>query len=118
MFDHYIPETLLSDVLSAHKFSNRRHTLKTILTQCEDTHNEAKLHWENNHGTNLYSYHRLLCYKDKVDAYFNAKEYIDAHQWRLHPENFVYILNSLYAMGLTDFKIDKVFCTIVNSHEF
>jgi SAM-dependent methyltransferase len=118
IFDHYIPETLLSDVLSAHSFPNNRHTLKTMLTQCETTHNEVKLHWENDHGTNLYSYKRLPCYKDRVNAYFKKNEYVDAHQWRLHPENFVFILNSLYMMGLVKFRIDKLYCTMVNSHEF
>ena len=118
MFDHFIPETLLSDVLSAHSFPKNRHSLKTMLTQCENTHNEARLHWENNHGPDLYSYHRLSCYKERVDTYFNTNNYMDAHQWRLHPENFAFILNSLYIMGLVKFKIEKIFCTIVNSHEF
>ena len=117
-FDHFVPESLMSDVLNAHYANLTRHSLKTILTGCETTHNYASSHWKGDSGVGLYSDHRLECYKTKIDSYFESDKYIDFHQWRFHPENFVFIFNSLYRMGLIKLKLEKVYCTLSNSFEF
>ena len=117
-FDHFLPPSLMSDVLNAHHLSMNRHSLRTVLTACETTHNNPNLHWKGDSGVGLYSNHRLECYKTTLNNYFETEKYIDFHQWRFQPENFVFIFNSLYRMGLIKLKLEKVYCTPLNSFEF
>ena len=118
-FDHFVSETALSDVLSSHFVKTKRHTLKTQLTMCETTHNEAVMHWADNHGYPLDADSRSLdCYIKTVKEFFTTTSYIDSHQWRFQPRNFLHICNSLYKMGLTKLKIEKLYCTQKNSNEF
>ena len=117
-FDHFLPPSLMSEVLNAHHLSMNRHTLRTVLTECETTHNYPNLHWAGNSGVGLYSNHRLECYKTRLNNFFETDKYIDFHQWRFQPENFVFIFNGLYRMGLIKLKLEKVYCTALNSLEF
>ena len=117
-FDHYIPHSLLSDVLNSHFFKTKRHTLKTVLSECETTHNFPNLHWSGDNGQNIYENNRLLCYKDKIKMFMKSDDFIDFHQWRFMPDNFVFIVNSLYRMGLIELKLEKIFCTMKDSNEF
>ena len=118
-FDHFVSESVLSDVLSSHFVKTKRHTLKTQLTMCETTHNDADRHWAGNHGDQLESESRSLeCYIKSVNDFFATDTYIDLHQWRFFPKNFVHICNSLYKMGLIKLKIENIYCTKKNTLEF
>ena len=117
-FDHYIPHSLLSDVLNSHFFKTKRHSLRTVLTECETTHNDPRLHWSGDNGASIFEMKRLECYKNKIDAFMDSDDYIDFHQWRFMPDNFVFIVNSLYRMGLIKLKLEKIFCTMKDSMQF
>lgn len=59
------------------------------------------------------------CYSNALKEFQEANgNYIDAHKWRFTPESFFGIVTELNKMGLQPLKIEKVFCTAPNSHEF
>ena len=120
-FDPFVSETVMSDVLEAHYLKLKRHTLKTQLTSCESTHNDPSRHWIGDHGKDLVKrtdYNELECYKNTLNKFLNTNEYLDSHKWRFRPENFVFICNSLYRMGLVKLKLEKVYCTQKDSFQF
>jgi hypothetical protein len=44
--------------------------------------------------------------------------YIDAHCWKITPDTFRYIVNTLYEIGEIDFKVEKIYPTRPGSVEF
>ena len=122
-FDHYVGETLLSDILDNYVNKNRKHTLRTLLQTCEATHNDVRLHWRGVHGFDAFDLERrsVECYAEKMRKYnetLDSEMYEDAHKWRFHPRSFAFIINSLQKMRLINFKLEKVYCTNKNSFEF
>lgn len=117
-FDKLIAQTTLADVINAHETEQKTHSLRTILAmRCETTHNDTLAIWrkEPTLPTNM----STDCYKDAIQSYQDADGgYIDAHNWRFTPQSFKFIINQLNAMGLIDLKIESIFCTMTNSHEF
>ncbi len=111
----------MSNVLEAQYLKLNRHSLKTQLKMCEITHNDPLRHWIGDHGIDLVKrndYNELECYKITLNKFLNTNEYLDSHKWRFHPENFVFICNSLYRMGLIKLKLEKVYCTEKDSFQF
>jgi SAM-dependent methyltransferase len=118
-FDHYIPETPVSEVLAVNLNGTKVHSLQAILAmRCETTHNDPSRHWKGDHG----QMDRDIdsdCYFGAVKEHTDAEgKYIDSHKWRFTPESFKYTINTLYKMGLINLEIDTVGCTAENSHEF
>ena len=117
-FDHFITHSLLSDVLNSHFIKTKRHSLKTVLSECETTHNYPNLHWSGDNGEKIFEKNRLNCFKDKIEKFMESESDIDFHQWRFMPDSFVFIVNSLYRMGLIKLKLEKIFCTMKDSNVF
>jgi predicted SAM-dependent methyltransferase len=117
-FDHFVPESPLSDVLESYYNQDKLHPLRTVLAMiCETTHNSAYHH--------LLGYHGQIAGKD-VDCYQKALEkyqdsennYINAHRWRFTPTQFAFIINSLNQLKLTNLTIEKLYLTKNNQLEF
>jgi predicted SAM-dependent methyltransferase len=118
-FDHFVPETRMSEVIAVHEEGKNIHSLQTILTmRCETTHNNSIRHWHNDHGR-LTASGNLECYKAAVKEFKEANgHYIDSHKWRFTPESFELIIMQLQEMKYIDLKIEKLYGTMMNSHEF
>lgn len=92
------------------------HSLKTVLTECETTHNYANRHWKGDHAE---VYHTHDCHMGLINKFIEANgKYIDFHSWRFIPEKFEFIVNSLYKMGFISLKIEMLYCTKLNDLEF
>lgn len=116
-FDHYVPETWLSDVLDAFFSERKVHTLHKVLTMCETTHNNAKEHWSGNHGN--FPNFNLHCYLYQLEKFNEANgSYVDSHNWRFTQESFEVILNNLNNLGLINLEIEKIYCPSVGSNQF
>ena len=122
-FDHFKAETSIPDVLFANYMKIKRHSLKTHLHHCEgsmNVHNNPANHWANNHGQDIFKDDRLVeCYRQQLNEYLendNLDPY--QHKWQFTPTNFVYIINTLARLGLIKFKIEKIYCTALNTLEF
>lgn len=118
-FDHFIPETQLSDVIGNH-FENfkTRHPLRSILAmECETTHNDPRLHWNNNDG--IAKGIELECYKKALENFEKMNgEYINAHRWRFTPDQFEFIINKLNDLNYINLKIEKIYYTKRNTFHF
>jgi SAM-dependent methyltransferase len=118
-FDHFIAESTLVDVLEVYKNKSKTHSLGTIMTMsCLTTHNDPTRHWKGDHGQPI-EQDNINCYKEAFSEYDNANgSYIDSHKWRFTPENFTHIIENLNKINLIDLKIEKIYSTMTNSHEF
>jgi hypothetical protein len=116
-FDHFIPETPLSEVIAIHELAPQVHSLQTVIAmECETTHNDSARHWKGDH---IDTQKDMSCYKRAIEKFTASNgNYIDCHKWRFTPQSFEMIVNSLYDMGLIKLKVRKVYCTPLNSHEF
>lgn len=134
-FDHFIPETAMSDVITTHYENRSSHDLKAILTmRCETTHNNSYNHHINDNGNmagadyvgytsidtdRFHLKDNLECYQKAYKEFLNSKgKYIDSHKWRFTPANFYFILEALYKLGYISFKVEKVYKTHYSSNEF
>ncbi len=116
-FDHFIPESPLSDIIGSYYSAIKLHQLDTILAMsCETTHNNPKLHWQGEHGQ--VKGRNSSCYVDSIKDFKNNSGYINAHRWRFTPQSFEFIINQLNEMGLTTLKVEKVYMTQENTADF
>ena len=123
MFDYFLPETLLSDVLHAHYVKKTKYSLRVWLQSCERTHINPDLHWRGDHGPDLFDLKTdFSCFDSLIKDYLaNASRTIievNSHQWLFQPRSFLYIVDSLNKMGLTKLKVDKMYCTRTNELHF
>lgn len=117
-FDHFIPESSLSDIIDNHYNYSKSHSLKTILAMsCETTHNDVRLHWQGEHGQ--VKGRNFECYNEAVGVFKETKgEYLNAHRWRFTPQQFEFVIDSLYNMNIISLKVEKVYRTQYNTTEF
>ena len=118
-FDHFIATTPLSEVLAVYWQSPKRHSLQTILAmKCETTHNDSTRHWNSNDESVPKFLDTANCFKEWYKEYLSSNKYIDSHKWRFVPESFEVIINTLNKLKLTSLKVEKIYDTAQNSHEF
>lgn len=121
-FDNFKNESTIEDVLSMYYNKSNFHSIKpVILGHLYSTHNNAKLHWNNEHGKfNDKDYVKRL--KDVINLYetetIKNKKYIDVHSLYLTPESFQKIIKILYEVEFIDLKIDRIYPTLKNTFEF
>lgn len=117
-FDHFVPESPLSDILESYYNKDKIHPLRTILAMvCETTHNKANEHLAGNNGE--IKGKDVSCYKEALERYSNSQSnYINAHRWRFTPTQFSFVINSLNKLELINLKIKKLRLTKKNQLEF
>jgi len=123
-YDHFLPETTLSDVLEAHLEGRMRHAPRHVLDNLMHlAHNESDRHWAGDHGENPFL--RGATEADRggevrfwLDHYRRQEGYVDVHAWRFTPDNFRVVLSDLNAAGLSRFRVEAVYPTIRNGIEF
>ncbi|WP_139311708.1 hypothetical protein [Desulfovibrio sp. DV] len=121
MFDYYLPETSITDVLDAYDRQLKRHSIASVLEhRAFATHNDPLLHWAGDHGlvpTSSPNHFDLI--NKALDEYLSSGDgYIDVHTWKFTPYNFVYIVDVLNKLKLITFTCDRIFNTPHGRGEF
>ena len=123
MFDYFLSDTLLSDVLHAHYVKESKYSLRVWLESCERTHINPDLHWNGNHGQDVFDLRTdFSCFESLIKDYqankLRTSIEVNSHTWRFYPRSFLFIMDTLYKMGLTKLKVEKIYCTRVNELHF
>jgi hypothetical protein len=119
MFDHFIKETTIADVLGSFYNNETKHTLKSVIEHRTLTcHNDCGLHWRNNHGISILNQHGVSTIKSAIDEFNNTKGYLDVHALQFTPKSFASIIQNLIDLGLIHFKIHRVYHSLFGSNEF
>jgi len=115
-FDKFRELSTLSEVLANYTEKPTVHSLKDVLAfDCETTDNYAPDHWKGL-PSNIKG---LECYIKSMKRFEKSKgSYIDVHKWKFTPQSFNYIIAGLNKIGIIDFKVEKIFCTKVDTLEF
>jgi len=118
-FDYYFAASNIGKILLAHEERRTAHTLESVVEhRVLVTHNNCWEHWAGNHGTvNLNPETVYNAYHEYKDSLVTNK-YIDVHAWQFTPESFFDIMECLYILQLTKFKVDCVYPTVKDNIEF
>lgn len=115
-FDHFIKETTIADVIDMHERKNHRHSIASVIEHRALTcHNDTIRHWRGDHGEHNIS---SVTLQNAINEYNNTPGYIDVHSMQFTPYSFENIINLLYSLKYINIKVEKVYNTIKNSHEF
>lgn len=122
-FDHFFAETNLADVFDAWVGQRRRHSVRDILEHrffC--THNDAVRHWRGDHGEWAalapMEGDREIAFRAEVAHLRSSEEYADVHAWKFTPDSFVVLMDNLFRLGMTKFRVARVYRTVKDSQEF
>lgn len=119
MFDHFIKETTIADVLGSYYDNQTKHTLKSLIEHRVLTcHNDCGLHWNKNHGISILNEHGVSTITNAINEFNNTKGYIDVHALQFTPNSFASIINNLIQLNLINFKIHRIYHSLYNSNEF
>lgn len=118
-FDHFLPKSLLSDVICAHAEKRTNHTMATVIRHCsQTTHNEPKRHWRGDHADPGYSEGIAARALNAVDVYRASEGYFDSHAWQFTPDSFRSICQQLYDLKLSPLRPTQVRATQRGYFEF
>ena len=120
-FDHFIPETTIAQVIEAHVYRRRQHSLATLLTdRLMHTHNNSAEHWAGQHGRDPrfpVEERQALVRRVMTDC-LGASDYVDAHAWQFTPDSFRSVSSELRSLDMTCLDSLRVYQTSFNSFEF
>jgi SAM-dependent methyltransferase len=118
-FDHFITESTLAGIISAHLERRTVHTLKSVIEhRAYLTHNDAGRHWIGDHHAPILS-HNLEPIVHAIQEFERANgAYIDVHAWQFTPASFKTIMMQLCQLKMTELHPLRVYPTIRNSLEF
>jgi SAM-dependent methyltransferase len=124
-FDYYNTLTTIADIINANFEKRQKHSVKSIIEhRAFITHNDPVKHWKGDHGFINNTANRVKLIdrtaqriKNAVSEY-NAGDFVDVHASYFTPDSFAEIINILYKLRYTHFKISRLYPTIKNSREF
>lgn len=123
-FDHFLPESTIAQVVEAHVYRRRQHSLATLLTdRLMHTHNEPAEHWAGRHRRDPrfaqdIGPHRVNAVREVLEASLVRSDYIDAHAWQFTPDSFRLVVADLVQLGRTPLKPIRAYQTAFGSFEF
>lgn len=122
-FDHFFPETTITDIVEASVEKRKNHRVKDVLDHHFYTaHNDAVRHWCGDHGIN-----RSLSPLDEMtgtsfltelERLRLSEEYIDVHAWKFTPKAFNTVLDNLFHLHMIKLRVARIYPTVKNSNEF
>jgi hypothetical protein len=115
-----IPSTIL-DVLEARYLRRDKPGMRDVIEHMllHHSNNDPSFHWsKGSYRLTAKKYFELEPHRLKRVMQNDFSRYFDVHCWKFTPESFSYIINTLYEMGETNFKVSKVFVTKMNTYEF
>lgn len=118
-FDHFIPESSIADVVSAHLRKPRVHDVGSVIEHWAlTTHNDTHRHWQGDHGRQHIE-ESLAPLEGAIREYqADPSKYIDVHAWQFIPYSFYKIIDLLGRMGWILLKPIVVFPTVRPRNEF
>ena len=119
-FDHFVPASTLTDVLEVYAADRRAHAPRSVIAQyLLVTHNDPTAHWRGEHGPDPAAAPDL---REKVDAALRAAKNpalpYDLHAWQFTPETFRAVFARMAAVGLSPFRIERLYPTLRDRGEF
>lgn len=120
-FDHYFPPTTVDDVLLAHNQRISAIQYESVyLHHIFRTHNHVWRHWRGDHEDAGFMSGRL---EDRLEEAGDCIKKqggpgLGGHNWRLTPDSFRFILESLRKRGLLNFEISRIYDTPFSRCEF
>jgi SAM-dependent methyltransferase len=118
IFDHFIPETSIADVLSKNLQGVTNHSLKSVIEhRAMTTHNDPARHWAGDHGMPYENFAQRA--RDAMAEFDKAQgQYIDVHASYFTSESFTIIMNCLRHMEMTGFSVLRNYHTRIGQNEF
>ena len=118
-FDHFIPESSISGVVSAHVRRLRVHDVASVIEhRALTTHNDPRRHWAGDHGQPAYQTHPRLI-REVTEAWLLSRgQYVDVHAWQFVPASFRRLMQTLLDLRLSAFRVLRVYATAPGSVEF
>lgn len=109
-FDHFLPESSIADVITAHIERRQVHSVCSVIEHWALTaHNDPLRHWAGDHGTPPL---RLDQIRHAIEAYSaSPSNYIDVHAWQFTPCSFAELTNTIADLGYTNLRPLSVFPT-------
>jgi predicted SAM-dependent methyltransferase len=122
-FDHFFPETTLTDVVEAWVSKRKKHQIKDILDHHFYTaHNDAVRHWRGDHGANqnmsLLDDARSNLFLTELEMLSSTQEHIDVHAWKFTPKAFKIVFDNLFKLKMIRLRVERIYPTVKNSNEF
>jgi len=119
IFDHFISETTIADIVFKHDQQVKTHSLKSVIEHLAlTTHNDPPRHWAGDHGT-LYDGSIEERVKHAMEVYKKANgAYIDVHASYFTPDSFSRIMELLHKLAMIELKVIRNYHTRRNQNEF
>ena len=119
-FDHFLPESSLSDIVAAHIERRRVHPADKIIEHLAGTtHNDPVRHWAGDHKEAGWQQYDAARVSHACNVIAEASGgYVDVHSWQFTPRSFVTTLDGLRQLGLTRLSATKLLETPRNALEF
>lgn len=117
-FDHFLPESTLSEVVAAAHEKRSAHLFRSVFEHRLMTcHNDSHAHWRNEHGPRPEPDAEGL--RGVQDEWVAADgNYIDVHAWQFTPESFCSIIERTRRLRLHHFVVERVYSTVTSNIEF
>jgi hypothetical protein len=114
---HYLPDSLLSDVLEAFAVRRTRHVARNLIAaRLMATHDDAAAHWAGLHGADPRRRETDDQLRAEITALLRSTRAgpTDAATpaWYFTPESFQYLIDTLAGLGLSPFRIERLYWTI------
>lgn len=118
-FDHFIATSTIADVLDAFSTGRRLHRAADIIEHLAlTTHNDAHRHWNDDHGEPAWRRDGAIVRHALLHAVSNKNRYVDTHAWQFTPRSFREIVQILANLGLSPFRLLRVYPTLRGTFEF
>jgi SAM-dependent methyltransferase len=124
-FDHFMPESTISEVLDAFARRVVRHDPRSLIaSRLTRAHNDSIRHWSGDHGdSNVNPEFPNHDRKTRLEmalaqAIHTPETLSNEHAWFFTPHNFRTILEDLASLSLTRFRIERLYPTLANTLEF
>lgn len=116
-FDHYMAPSTIAEIVEAHHQRRTVHTLKGVIEhRALTTHNDARRHWNGDHGSPTIKPDLV---RGAIDEWRAAKGgYVDVHAWYFTPDSFAENVTLLNQLGLTRCKVVRIYSTRYGAGEF
>ncbi len=114
---HYLPDSMLVDVLEAFAMRRSRHVARSLIaSRLMATHDHASAHWAGLHGPDP---RRRLAddpLREEIAALLRVLRAGPPDgatpAWQFTPESFQYLIDTLAALGLSPFRIERLYWTV------
>ena len=114
---HYLPDSTLADALEAFAARRSRHVARNLIaSRLMATHDDAATHWAGLHGPDPRRPPADDPLREKIatllDSLRSAPPEGATPAWHFTPESFQYLIETLAELGLSPFRIERLYLTV------